>query len=118
MRNVIPLLLISLLLPFLSGCGSSRAPGVKQESDLAVLVMAVETLLPPREPAGDIKLAENAVTVEHAWTLLLDLEDIDYLHEQDKLRTIEFVRRATERIEQARRPCSGWDRFWNLRECR
>lgn len=80
--------------------------------------MAVETMLPPREPAGDVKLAEHAATVDDAWTLLLDLEDVDYLHEQDKLRTIDFVRRAAERIEQARRPCTGWDRFWNLRECR
>lgn len=118
MRNVILQSALGTLFLFLTGCATSQGNGVQQESDLAVLVMAVETLLPTREPAGDIKLAEDAVTTGDAWNLLLDLEDVDYLHETDKLRTVEFVRRAAVRIEQSRRPCSRWDRLWNLRECR
>lgn len=116
MRSVILWLLIGLILLSLPSCATS--PGHGESSDLAVLTMAVETLLQPREPAGDIKLAENVTTTGQAWNLLLDLEDVDHLHETDKLRAVEFVRRAAARIEQSRRPCSRWDRLWNLRECR
>lgn len=117
MRNVTPLLLTGLTSLCLLACASSPERDARQESDLAVMVMGIKALLPPRDPAGALR-AEDVTTTGDAWNLLLDLEDVDYLHEQDKLRAIEFVTSAARHIEQSRRPCTGWDRFWNLRECR
>lgn len=102
---------------FLSGCATSPDNGGKRESDLDVLMLGVETMLPPRDPAGPVKRAEDAENFEDAWNLLLDLEDVDYLHEQDKQRTVDFVTKAVERIKQSRRPCTFWDNLFNRRTC-
>lgn len=118
MRSAMILLLASLALAlFLSGCVTSPARGVSHASDLDVLVLGVKAMLAPREPAGTVKLAEDAENVEQAWGLLLDLEEVDWLHEQDKLRTIDFVMKGVERIKESRRPCSTVDKLFNLREC-
>ena len=82
-----------------------------------MLVLGVKTMLPTRDPAGSVKRAEDAEDFEEAWNLLLDLEDVDYLHEGDKIRTINFVEKAAARIKQARQPCGFWDKLFNLREC-
>lgn len=118
MRSVMTRLsLIWLLSLSLSACVTSPDSGEKPESDLDVLVMGVEAMLPPRDPAGDVKRAEDAATVEDAWTLLLDLEDVDYLHERDKERAVEFVQRAADRIKLARNPCGFWRRLFKPSEC-
>jgi len=79
--------------------------------------MGVEAMTKPREPAGEIKRSEDAATTGQAWNLLLDLEDVDFLHEQDKLSLRDFVTKAVERIKEARQPCSRWDNLFNRRGC-
>lgn len=61
-------------------------------------------MLPARDPSGPIQLAEQTETTEEAWLLLLDLEEVDWLHEQDKVRVIGFVNSAVERIKESRQP--------------
>ncbi len=112
-----PKWLIGLAALFLSACATSPERDGKQESDLAVLVIGVESMLPPRDPAGPIQLVEQAEVTEDVWNLALDLEEVDYLHEADKVRTIEFVRKAAARIGEARQPCSFWDRLFNRGTC-
>lgn len=80
--------------------------------------MGVEAILVRREPAGELKRAEDAATTGQAWNLLLDLEEVDYLHETDKAAARDFVRKAAARIGESRRVCNRWDRLWNLRECK
>lgn len=109
--------LILLLLPFLLSCGSLREKDERPESDLEVLRRGVETMLPTRDPAGDIKRAEDAENFEQAWSLLLDFEDVDFLHEQDKRRAVEFVNKAVEHLREARRPCTRWEKWTNRRNC-
>ena len=109
---------IGLILAFLTSCATSPASGDSHGSDLAALVTGVETLAQPREPAGNIKRAEDVSTNGEAWTLLLDLEDVDWLHEQDKERIVEFVQRAVARIQQAREPCGWWRRTFRPSTCR
>lgn len=118
MHYVTKLLLTGLMLLFLNGCATSQGNAESTGSDLEILVMAVEAMLPERSPAGDVKHAEDATTTGTAWNLLLDLEEVDFLHEQDKIQTKDFVRKAAARIAESRRVCNKWDRLWNLRECR
>ena len=82
------------------------------------MVLGVRTMLPPRTPAGDVKLAENAETTEQAWNLLLDLEDVNYMHSEDKRRAIKFVTESVELIREARQPCGFWDKVLNRGTCR
>lgn len=112
------LLLSGLIVAFLPGCVSSPARGDSTASDLDVMVLGVQALLRKRSPEGEVKRAEDAVTTEQAWTLLLDLEDIDFLHEQDKEITVEFVTKAAARIKESRRPCTTFDHLFNRRECK
>ena len=58
------------------------------------------------------------MTNEEAQNLLLDLEDLDWLHEQDKKAAIDFVTKAAARIKESRRPCTTTDKLFNLRECK
>lgn len=111
-------LLLGLTLLFLSACGSLPERGVSSESDLDVLVMGVEEMAVEREPASDVKRAEDVQTTGEGWSLLLALEDVDWLHEDDKARIVRFVKRATDRIREARNPpCSLWERLTRRREC-
>lgn len=97
-------LLIGAMMLFLSGCATSPVSGDSHGSDLEVLRLGVQAMLPTRDPAGEVQLAENAETNDEAWTLLLDLEEVDWLHEQDKLRVIGFVNAAVDRIIESRQP--------------
>lgn len=118
MRSVMTLLLCLLFASAsLTACGTLPAKDASQGSDLDVLVLGVKTLLGKREPAGTVKRAEDAQTVEQVWELTLDLEDVDWLHEQDKARAIDFTEKAAERIKASRRTCTRWDRLFNRREC-
>lgn len=108
---------IGLLLLSLSACATSPASGEKSVSDLDVMVMGVEALAQPREPSGDVKRVEDAATAGQVFNLALDLEEVDWLHEEDKKRIVWFVQRATERIKTARNPCSWWERVRRVPRC-
>lgn len=109
---------LGAILVFLTACASSPAKDARHASDLDVLVMGVEAMAQPREPAGDVKRAEDARTNDEAWGLLLDLEDVDWLHEYDKRRIVDFVKKATDRIKRSRQPCGWWKSLVNRSECR
>lgn len=67
----------------------------------------------PREPTGSIKKSTQVRTNGQAFDLMLDLEDVDYLHEIDKVKIVEFVDKAMTRIALARNPC-----WWFEISCR
>lgn len=79
--------------------------------------MGVETMAQTRDPAGEIKRLEDAATTGEAWNLAADLEDVDWLHEQDKARIVTFVGRAADRIKLARQPCGFWKELWKSKQC-
>lgn len=111
-------LLLGLTLLFLSGCVTSGASGVSSESDLDVLVMGVEEMAQSREPMTDVKRSEDVQNNGEGWSLLLALEDVDWLHEQDKAKIVRFVKRATDRIRQARNPpCTWTEKLFRRRTC-
>lgn len=115
----ISVLLSFLILLFLSACGTSPVKDdLPASPELDVLVLGVETMAKKREPAGDVKRAEDAQNVGDVWGLAMDLEEVDWLHEEDKLNIVEFVTKAVERIKESYRECSQLDRFLNRRECR
>lgn len=71
--------------------------------------MGVEALTRERQPTGAIQRAEDAANGEQAFALLIALEDTNWLQNDDKRRTREFVNKATRRIELSRLPtCSWW----------
>ena len=107
---------IGLISLFLSGCATSPARDASQGSDLDVLVMGVQSMTEPR--GNDLKNPEDVQSNEEAWSLLLDLDDIKWLSNRDKASIRGFVEKAVERIKVSRRVCTGWDRLFNLRECK
>jgi hypothetical protein len=114
--GMIQLLLLGALSLFLSACVTSPAKDASQESDLDVLVLGVQTMTEPR--GNDLKNPEDVRDTEEAWNLLLDLDDIKWLSNRDKAGIRGFVEKAVERIKISRRTCSGFDRLFNLRECK
>ena len=110
-------LVLGLILLSLTACGNKLAKGDSRGSDLDVLVMGVETMAQSRHPAGEIKRAEDARTTGEVWNLALDLEDANWMHDQDKARIVKFVGRAADRIKLARQPCSFWQSLWKSNRC-
>lgn len=80
-----------------------------------MLVLGVNTMTEPR--GTDLKNPEDVVDTEEAWSLLLDLDDVKWLSNRDKLGIRKFVSSAVDRIKVSLRKCSKWDRLFNLREC-
>lgn len=110
------LLLIGALSLFLSACGTSPVRADAPATDLEVMRLGVEALTQPREPAGEVQRSEDAATAGQAWDLLLDLEDLDYLHEQDKHRLRVFVNKSLDAIAASRaEPCRWWQRACHAR---
>lgn len=110
-------LVLGLMLLSLTACGNKLVRDASRGSDLDVLVMGVETMAQSRQPAGDIKRAEDATTTGEVWNLALDLEDANWLHDQDKARIVSFVGRAADRIKLARQPCGFWKGLWDRGDC-
>jgi len=69
----------------------------------------VQQLTRERQPQGAVTRAEDAKDGQEAFGLLIALEDTNWLQNDDKRRTREFVNTATRRIELSRLPtCSWW----------
>lgn len=102
------LLLITL---FLSACATSRAPVEKHATDLELVRLGVEALLPRREVAGDVKRIEDAADGGQAFTFGMDAEETIWLQQQDQARAVDFVRKATAAIAESRQPTCAWWAF-------
>lgn len=113
--GLIQLLLLGLTALSLSGCATSPASAVSHESDLDVLVLGVQTMTEPR--GENFKNPEDVTDTEDAWNLLLDLDDVKWLSNRDKLGIRTFVTKSVDAIKKSRRVCTRWDRILNLREC-
>lgn len=117
MKNSAPttrLFALGLMLLFLPACGSLHVRADAPATDLQVLKLGVEAMTQPRNPQGPVARAEDAETTGQAWGLLLELEDVDYLHEQDKQNVRAFVNKAVDAIAASRvGPCRWWQ--WQCR---
>jgi hypothetical protein len=95
----------------LLSCGTLPARDVRPATDLDLLTIGVEELTREREPQSRVTRAEDVTTVEEAGELLIALEDVDWLHEDDKRRLRRFVTRSVERIRISLEPPCQW---WNV----
>lgn len=98
----------ALLALGLSSCGSLPARDVKPATDLAVMRDGVRELTRERQPQAKVTRAEDVTTVGEAGSLLIALEDTNWLQNDDKRRLWRFVDRATRRIELALEPPCPW----------
>lgn len=108
------MLLTGLISLCLTACASSPVKDAPPATDLTVLVLGVEALTQERTPASTVQRAEDAETTGELFQYTLALEEVEWLHEQDKERTRQFVRESVRVIQRNRQPVCRW---WNL-SCR
>lgn len=101
-------LMLALLLPGLWSCGSLPARDAKPATDLAILRDGVQELTRERQPQAKVTRAEDVQTIGEAGSLLIALEDTNWLQNDDKRRLRRFVDKATRRIELALEPACSW----------
>lgn len=68
----------------------------------------MEQLTRERQPTGEVTRVEDAATGGQLFGLAIALEDTNWLQNDDKRRTRQFVDRATRRIELSRLPACSW----------
>jgi len=108
-RHLILMLLIGLMALFLSGCGTSPVRVEQRATDLELLKLGVHQLTQPRVVPGPIQHPDQAETTEQVWNLSLDLDDVHWLGEGDKVRVRDFVDQAVKLIAESRMaPCKLW----------
>lgn len=98
-----------LTLLFLTSCASSPASDASPATDLAVLRLGVQALTQPRQPNGDIQRAEDAKTSGQVFNYALDLEDVNWLQNDDKARLRTFVTKSLDTIEASRFTCRWYE---------
>lgn len=97
-----------LLALFLSSCVSSPKPVVNHGSDLEVLSLGIQQLAKNRTPQGDIQRMEDAKDSGEVYNYGLDLEDVNWLHWEDKKAIVEFTVKSVEVIKRSREPPCKW----------
>lgn len=93
---------------FLASCASLPANDARPATDLELLRLGVEQLTRERQPTGEVTRVEDAATGGQLFGLAIALEDTNWLQNDDKRRTRQFVDRATRRIELSRLPACSW----------
>src|SRR5687768_14270218 len=94
----------------LLSCASSPASVDSPATDLELVRLGVDQLTRERQPQGVVTRAEDVQDTAQAFGLLVALEDTNWLQNDDKRRTRDFVHKATRRIELSRLPtCSWWE---------
>ena len=92
----------------LSGCGSLHVKGESPATDLLLVKEGVIALAKERRASGDVQRLEDAETMGQVFNYAGELEDINYLHHQDKQAIVQFVTRSMQIMEKGRLESCSW----------
>lgn len=70
--------------------------------------LGVTALAKDRKPQGNIQRMEDAKDGGEVYNYGLDLEDVNWLHYEDKKAIVEFVNKSVDVIEKSRDPPCKW----------